>query len=182
MKKIVLGLIVLVVAASCQDQQKIAFVDNTKVVSEFNKKKVFEEKFQTKIEVFNKKADSLEKMIQSEAQSFQTRAATMKQSEAEEEYNALVQKKQLQDYQLGAEEKSLQEEGQTKIDTLVKEVKAFIKDYGKSKGYTYILGANEAGSVLYGAEGNDITDEIVTALNKESKTDVTKKEAAKTEE
>ena len=159
---------VLVAFVACQEQQKIAFVDNTKVVNEFNDKKDFEAKFQIKIEAFNKKADSMQKGIQAEAQMFQTRAAKMVQTKAEEEYNALLQKKQMQDYQLNAEEKALQAEGQQQIDTLVKQVKSFIKDYGKTNGYTFILGANEAGSVLYGAEATDITETVLEALNKES--------------
>jgi len=169
MKNIIIALVVLVTFSSCQQQQKIAFVDNTKVVNEFNKKVDFEAKFKTKIEAFNKKADSLQQLIQMEAQLFQTRAAKMKQSKAEEEYNALLQKKQMQDYQLNTEEKALQAEGQKEIDTLVKQVKAFVKEYGKANGYTFILGANEAGSVLYGAEATDITKTVLEALNKDDK-------------
>jgi len=169
MRNIIIALVVLVTFSSCQKQQKIAFVDNTKVVNEFNKKVDFEAKFKTKIEAFNKKADSLQQLIQMEAQLFQTRAAKMKQSKAEEEYNALLQKKQMQDYQLNTEEKALQAEGQKEIDTLVKQVKAFVKEYGKANGYTFILGANEAGSVLYGAEATDITKTVLEALNKDDK-------------
>ena len=169
MKKIVVALVTLAIFTSCQKQDKIAFVDNAKVVKEFNKKKNFEAKFQTKIDAFNKKADSLDKAIQMEAQAFQTRAQKMNQSKAEQEYQALVQKKQMQDYQLGNEEKLLQAEGQKEIDTLVKQVKAFVKDYGKKNGYTFILGANEAGSVMYGAEDKDITDAVIKALNGDSK-------------
>ena len=169
MKKIVVALVTLAIFTSCQKQDKIAFVDNAKVVKEFNKKKDFEAKFQTKIDAFNKKADSLDKAIQMEAQAFQTRAQKMNQSKAEQEYQALVQKKQMQDYQLGNEEKLLKAEGQKEIDTLVKQVKAFVKDYGKKNGYTFILGANEAGSVMYGAEDKDITDAVIKALNGDSK-------------
>jgi outer membrane protein len=169
MKRVIIVLIVLVSFSACQEQQKIAFVDNTKVVNEFNKKIDFEAKFKTKIDVFNKKADSLNQAIQMEAQMFQTRAAKMKQSKAEEEYNVLLQKKQMQDYQLSNEEKILQLEGQKEIDTLVKQVKAFVKDYGKANGYTFILGANEAGSVLYGAESTDLTETILDALNEDVK-------------
>jgi outer membrane protein len=169
MKKIVVALVTLAIFTSCQKQDKIAFVDNAKVVKEFNKKKNFEAKFQTKIDAFNKKADSLDKAIQMEAQAFQTRAQKMNQSKAEQEYQALVQKKQMQDYQLGNEEKLLQAEGQKEIDTLVKQVKAFVKDYGKKNGYTFILGANEAGSVMYGSEDKDITDAVIKALNGDSK-------------
>ncbi|MBR9913560.1 MAG: OmpH family outer membrane protein [Algicola sp.] len=171
MKKIVGVLSFILVLTSCQEQQKIAFVDNSKVVNEFQKKVDFEKKFQTKVDKFNKKADSLDKAIQMEAQLFQTKAAKMSQKNAEAEYQTLVQKKQMQDYQLKSEEQSLQAEGQKQIDTLIKEVKAFVKDYGKKNGYTYILGANDAGSVMYGAESSDITDLIIEALNAESKKD-----------
>jgi outer membrane protein len=177
MKNIIIALVMLVTFSSCQEQQKIAYVDNTKVVNEFNKKVAFEAKFKTKIEAFNKKADSLQKAIQMEAQLFQARAAKMTQKKQEEEYQGLLQKKQMQDYQIGNEEKALQAEGQKQIDTLVKQVKAFIKDYGKTNGYTFILGANEAGSVLYGAEATDITETVLAALNKQDK-----KEEPKTEE
>lgn len=169
MKRVIIVLIVLASFTACQQQQKIAFVDNTKVVNEFNDKKDFETKFKVKIDAFNKKADSLQQALQLEAQMFQARATKMVQTEAEEEYNGLLQKKQMQDYQLNAEEKALQAEGQKQIDTLVKQVKTFIKDYGKSNGYTFILGANEAGSVLYGAETSDITDAVLEALNKDPK-------------
>jgi len=165
MKKLIAVCIIALTFSSCQEQQKIAFVDNNKVVNDYQKKKDFEEKFKIKIDNFNKKADSMQQAIQVEAQLFQSRASKMSQSKAEEEYNALVQKKQMQDYQLGNEEKVLQAEGQKEIDTLVKQVKAFIKDYGKQKGYTFILGSNEAGSVLYGADAHDITEEVLKALN-----------------
>ena len=35
----------------------------------------------------------------------------------------------------------------------------------KSNNYNYILGSNEAGSVLYGEESSDLTQEILKALN-----------------
>lgn len=159
----------LLVLASCQEQQKIAYIDNAKVVNEYQKKIDFESEFQVKVTAFNKKADSLEKAIQIEAQLFQAKAAKMSQKNAETEYQALLQKKQMQDYQLKAEEQTLQGEGQKKIDTLIKEVKAFVKDYGQKNGYTYILGANDAGSVMYGTDSNDITQVIIDALNADVK-------------
>lgn len=169
MKKLFGVLIVVLVLTSCQEQQKIAYIDNAKVVNEYQKKVDFEKIFQVKVTAFNKKADSLDKAIQMEAQLFQAKAAKMSQKNAETEYQALLQKKQMQDYQLQTEEQSLQGEGQTQIDTLIKEVKAFVKDYGKKNGYTYILGANDAGSVMYGEETNDITQTVIDALNADTK-------------
>ncbi|WCO01665.1 OmpH family outer membrane protein [Psychroserpens ponticola] len=165
MKKIIGVLSLVLILASCQEQQKIAFIDNAKVVNEYQKKVDFEKVFQVKVTAFNKKADSLGQAIQIEAQLFQTKAAKMSQKNAETEYQALLQKKQIQDYQLQGEEQKLQAEGQKQIDTLIKEVKAFVKDYGKNNGYTYILGANDAGSVMYGTDANDITLTVIDALN-----------------
>ncbi|MFK7781579.1 OmpH family outer membrane protein [Psychroserpens sp.] len=171
MKKLLVALSLVLTLGSCQEQQKIAYIDNAKVVNEFEKKVNFEKKFQVKVDAFNKKADSLDKAIQIEAQLFQAKAQKMSQKNAETEYQALLQKKQMQDYQLKAEEQSIQGEGQKQIDTLIKEVKAFVKDYGKKNGYTYILGANDAGSVMYGTEANDITQTIVDALNADFKSE-----------
>ena len=38
MKKIILSLAVLVFAASCQEQEKIAFIDNGKVINDYQMK------------------------------------------------------------------------------------------------------------------------------------------------
>ncbi|MBO3115246.1 OmpH family outer membrane protein [Winogradskyella sp. DF17] len=171
MNRLIFALSIFLMVSSCQQQEKIAFIDNGKVVNEYYKKKNFELKFQAKIDGFNKKADSLQQAIQVEAQLWQSRATKMNQSKAEEEYQALVQKKQMQDFQLSNEEKELQKEGQQNLDTIVKEVKAFVKDYGKSNGYTFIFGANEAGSVMYGAEANDITEAVLEQLNGKAETE-----------
>ncbi|NNK11251.1 MAG: OmpH family outer membrane protein, partial [Flavobacteriaceae bacterium] len=46
-------------------------------------------------------------------------------------------------------------------------VKREITAFGKANGYTYILGGGEGGSVLFGAESKDLTDEILKVLNEE---------------
>ena len=63
------------------------------------------------------------------------------------------------------EEQAIQEESRTKMDTLLKKVKSFIKNYGKQHDYDFILGANDGGSVHYGKADKDITADIVKALN-----------------
>ena len=50
-----------------------------------------------------------------------------------------------------------------------KEVKEEIKAYGKTNGYTYILGGGDGGSVLFGDETKDLTEEILTILNNKYK-------------
>jgi len=53
--------------------------------------------------------------------------------------------------------------------TVVTVSNTIFKEYGKQKGYTFILGANDGGSVLYGADNKDITKEVTEYLNNQYK-------------
>src|SRR5690606_31313172 len=148
----------------CQ-QEKIAFVDNVKLMDTYKEKLDIEAKFKTKSEAFSKKRDSISQAFQMEAQEFQSRAQKLAQAKAQEEYGQLQQRSQFIGQQLQQEEQQLQMQGQIEMDSLVSKIKREIKTYGKAKGYAYILSGGDGGSVLYGTETNNITDEIVKILN-----------------
>lgn len=155
---------VVLLIMSCQ-QEKIGFVDNVKLMQDYQKKKDIEAKYTTKLEAFGQKKDSITQAFQQEAQAFQVKAQSMSQQKAQEEYGMFQQKGQLIGQQLQQEEQLLQMEGQTDMDSLVTKVKEEIKAYGKANSYSYILGGGDGGSVLYGKEANDLTDEITKILN-----------------
>lgn len=155
---------VVLLIMSCQ-QEKIGFVDNVKLMQDYQEKKDIEAKYTTKLEAFGQKKDSITQAFQQEAQAFQVKAQSMSQQKAQEEYGMFQQKGQLIGQQLQQEEQLLQMEGQTDMDSLVTKVKEEIKAYGKANSYAYILGGGDGGSVLYGKEANDLTDEIAKILN-----------------
>jgi len=163
MKKLVLGL-VFMGTISCQ-QEKIAFVDNVKLMNTYQEKVDIEAKFKTKTEAFGKKRDSISQAFQMEAQAFQAKAQKMAQAKAQEEYGQLQQRSQFIGQQLQQEEQQLQMQGQTEMDSLVSKVKKEIKAYGESNGYSFILTGGDGGSVLYGKEAHNVTDAIVKILN-----------------
>jgi outer membrane protein len=163
MKNLVLAFVVLMMV-SCQ-QEKIGFVDNVKLMNDYQEKIDVEAKFKTKLEALGKKKDSISRSFQVEAQAFQLKAQKMSQTKAQEEYTLIQQKGQLIGQQLQQEEQQLQFAGQTEMDSLVSKVKKEIKSFGKSKGYTYILGGGDGGSVLYGTDANDLTSQITKILN-----------------
>ena len=167
MKKIVL-VIFLVVAVACE-QNKIAFVDNVKLMDGYQEKIDIEARYKVKAEALNKKRDSISQAFQIEAQAFQTKAQSMAQDKAQEEYGLLQQRGQFIGQQLQQEELQLHSEGQTEMDSLISKVKSEITSYGKSNGYTYILSGGEGGSVLYGTDAKDITQEILKILNEKYK-------------
>lgn len=171
MRKGFIALLTLVMLSSCQEQTKIGFVDNSKLINDFQKKKDIEATFQVEIDAFNKKVDSIGQSFQAQAAEMQEKDPKMVQKGSQEKYQALAQQYQRFQQQFQMEEQQIQKKSQSQIDTLIKEVKTFVKEYGEKNGYSYILGSNEAGSVMYGDESQDLTKEILEALNGEGKKD-----------
>ena len=169
MKKSLLALMVLVMLSSCQEQAKIGYVDNSKLINEYQKKKDIESQFEIEIAAFNKRMDSIGQSFQTRAAQLQAKDPKMAQKSTQDEYQALTQQYQSFQQQSQMEEQQIQQRGQTQIDTLIKTVRSFVKDYGEKNGYAFILGSNEAGSVMYGKESQDVTKEILEALNADKK-------------
>jgi len=170
MKKLLGVLSLVLVLASCQEQQKIGYINNGVVINDYLEKKDLEEKYKVKETAFLKKYDSLEQAFNIEAQKFQIEAQSMSQNKAQEKYQQLGQKKQIQDQQKQFEANQLTQAFQTEIDSVIVKVKSFVNDYGKNNGYTYILGTSDtAASVLYGKEENDLSQIILDALNADYK-------------
>lgn len=164
------GLIaILVFLVACQEQQKIGFIDNGKVINAYQEKIDIEEKYKLKDEDFKKRADSIGNAFQLEAKDFQLNGAKLSQKEQQEQYQALGQKQQLLQQQLQREQQNLTQQFNVEIDSAITHMKRFVADYGKKNGYSFILGQNEAGSVMYGVDANDITEVIIEELNKSYK-------------
>ena len=167
MKKILIAGVALLSLTACQD--KIAFVDNAKLLDNYQEKKDIEAKLKGQISAYERKRDSISMAFQTEARAFDAQAKTLPQNVAQKKYNELMQKSQILQQHLQQEEQKIQMESQTQMDSLLSKVKKNIKEYGKQKGYTFILGANDGGSVLYGTEKKDITKEVTEYLNNQYK-------------
>ena len=90
----------------------------------------------------------------------------MSQKKAQEAYEALGQKQQLLQQQIQFEQQQITQAFQAEIDSVIIKVKDYVKEYGKTNGYTYILGTSDASaSVMYGTDENDLTQTILDALN-----------------
>jgi outer membrane protein len=169
MKNIFFVAVIAISLFSCQNQ-KIGFVDNGTIINDYQEKKDVEADFQVKEESFRKRADSISQAFQAEAQKTQAEAQKLAQNnnrtKAEELMGGLQQKQQMLQQQMQYEQQQLTQEFQTKIDTLIVKVKDYVKDYGKTNGYTYILGTSDAAaSVMYGSDDNDLTQIVLEALN-----------------
>ncbi|MFD1062593.1 OmpH family outer membrane protein [Winogradskyella litorisediminis] len=176
MKSIFKLLIIAILFSSCQEQKKIGFVNNGDVLNEYQMKKDIEATYKVRNEVFQRRMDSIDKDFQVEVKAFQMAQARMSQKKAQEKYNELGQRNQMLTQQFQQDQAVLQQGFNKEMDSVIKTMNAFVKDYGKKNGYAFILGQNEAGSVIYGEEASDLTSEITEALNAEyNKDDVAEK-------
>lgn len=169
MKNILGVVLIALLIVACQEQQKIAYLDNGKVINSYQEKIDVEAKFKLKDETFKKRTDSIGKAFQLEVQDFQINGVKLSKKKQEEQSQALGQKQQFLQQQLQMEQQNLTNQFNVEIDSVLNHVKTFVEDYGKKNGYDFILGKNEAGSVMYGTEANDITQNIIDALNAEYK-------------
>jgi len=192
MKKSLLIVALAISIVSCNKaadvkEVKTAYVDTSKLLEEYTESKDIEAKYKAKSDEMGRELEAEVNRFKSEAANFQKNAQANGQAWAQQKGAELQKREQQLSYAQQAMIQQLQQESGAEMDTLVKSVKKFIKDYGKEKGYAYIYGTGEAVSILYAEEKYDITGELVKLLNdkykssgkSEEKTDV--KEEAKKE-
>ena len=165
MKNIVYVALAVLTFASCQQTEKIGFVDNSKLINGYQEKIDIEDKLNIKVVAFQKRTDSLRKVFQLDVNEAELKAKRMSKADIQKLSQELQQRDQILSQRVQFERQQIAQESQTQNDSLVKKVKDFVKDYGIKNGYSYILGSNEGGSVMYGKEESDLTQILLDLLN-----------------
>lgn len=197
MKKVLLMIAISISVIACDKKEtevkevKTAYVDTSELMKEYTESKDLEEKYKA---LSQEKGSQLEAEInrfKQDAANFQKQAQANGQEWAQKKGAELQKREQQLSYAQQALSQQLQQASGAEMDTLVKSVKKFIKDYGKKNGYAYIYGTGDVASVLYAEEKFDITKTIIKELNakyasrpnKEAKSEVKEEvsEEAKTE-
>lgn len=153
---------------------KTAYVDTSKLMIEYTEAKDIEAKYKIKSEEMGRELEAEIAKFKAEAGSFQKNAQMNGQAWAQQKGAELQKREQQLQYAQQSIAQQLQQESGVEIDSVVSNVKKFIKTYGKEKGYAYIYGTGDAASVLYAEDKYDITKEIIKLLNdkyKSSKTE-----------
>ena len=144
---------------------KTAFVDTSKLMSEYTEAKDIEAKYKAKSQEMGKELEAEIARFKTEASSFQKNAQINGQAWAQQKGAELQKREQQLQYAEQAMSQQLQQESGVEMDSVVSNVKKFIKSYGKEKGYAYIYGTGEAATILYAEDKYDITKDIIKLLN-----------------
>lgn len=152
MKKLLIVVVALVALTSC-NQSKIGYVDVSKLMKEYDAVKDLEKEMTKKSDDFQAKYQQIAGEMDA-----QIKAGKMSQKEAQEKGQQLQMAYQQEGQQL-------QKESQDRSDEIIDDVKAFVKDYAKKNKYSFILGSNESGNVLYGEDKADLTETLIDVIN-----------------
>ena len=171
MKKLVLILGVALNFLACNKTEtnpkefKTAYIDTGVLIEKYEKFKDEDDKFKVKSEELGRPLEAKVRAFQVEAQSFQQNAQAKGPQWAQQKGAELTRREQELGIEQNALIQQLQKEGAVLKDTLISEVKKFIKDYGKRKGYDYVYGTGDAATILYAKDSYDITNEVLKELN-----------------
>ena len=187
MKKIILLFKFVIALTSCNKTSEIkefktAYIDTSKLMEESTEAKDIEAKYKDKSKVMGNQLEVDVARFKAEAASFKDNAQKNGQAWAQQKGSELQETEQRLNYAQQAMLQQLQQESGTEMDSLVKNYRKVIKDYGKEKGYDYLYGSGDTSpSILYAKDIYDISKEIIKMINDKYKT-VEKKEVTPKEE
>lgn len=169
-KKVLLIIAISISVVACNKtaevkEVKTAYIDTSELMKEYTEAKDLEAKYKAQSEEKGRQLEAEISRFKQDAANFQAQAQANGQEWAQKRGAELQKREQQLGYAQQALAQQLQQASGAEMDTLVKGVKKFIKDYGKEKGYAYIYGTGDAASILYAEDKYDITKEIIKALN-----------------
>ena len=110
---------------------------------------------------------TLRSEFQQAVKAFEEGQAKMTKAERQQRRSALIsQEQQLMQYSKTIEDKIAQTDKDI-MQGVLNQINSFTATYAIENGYDLILGTTESGTVLYGKEALDITDQLLVALNNE---------------
>ena len=188
MKKSLLILAMAIAIISCNkaegptENAKTAYVDTAKLIEDYQGAKDIESKYKVKSQEMGRELEGKAQQWKLDAASFQKEAQAKGPQWAQLKGQELQKREQEIAYMQQGMMQQLQQESGAEMDTLVKQIKLHIKDYGKKNGYEYIYGTGDAATVLYAKDKYDITATILKEINEKYKGSAKKEEPAKADE
>jgi outer membrane protein len=167
---IIITLAFVGVITSCQNNETY-YVETHILLEQYEGMKKAQLKIEAKNQEYRAGVDSLINLFQEDLKSYEKDRKKMSTKERELKEELLhVRQKQVASYQQAMKKKAMEEE-QTIKQTHINRINDFLKNYGKEKGYQYILGANGSGNVVYAKDELNITQEVLDGLNLQYKTE-----------
>lgn len=163
---LVCGLAGLYVLYFMNRPPKLAFVESAKVLDGYKEMQQARSQYRKQTETWQANLDTLKLTVQQEIDAYNHVRATLTPEQRHKRENQLAERqKQYFGYKQAISQKAAEEETRATAE-VVRKADVLMKQYGKENGYDLVLAATDAGTVVYGREGRDITAEVIRSLNK----------------
>lgn len=164
-----LALIALIASVAAffvaQSKSDLVYVDINKLVEGYDRTAKEREAFNKKTATLKANVDSLMVNWQNELKDYEKERSSMTRKELELKQELLQNKQQqINNYQQ-AIQKQIQEEDQKMTQTVINDINAYVKEYGKENRYPIIFGAGGNGNIMYAEDASDLTETILEELN-----------------
>jgi len=165
MKSFTLLFLVILLITSCS-QNKTAFIDVGVLMKEYEGLKALDNEIKEEQDKLRMEIKSLIEPYQVKVDTYYKNVAKMSAKTRSETESALQKEQkaidQLQDKYMEQLEKMRIE----RLEAINNEIAEYVKGFAKSRGIQLVLGSTGTETVIYGEDKLDITQEVLTGLNK----------------
>lgn len=186
MKKFVAVLAIALSLAACNSNSasdsaaiKTAYIDTDKLMKDYTGTKDIEAKYRAKGEEMGRELEAEKVRFERDVKDFENKARAYGEIWANQ--NAAPLQRRQQQIGMAQEQllRQLQQESTVEMDSLVSNVRKWIKDYGTDNGYDYIFASGDVVSIAFAKEQYDVTADVLKLINDNYKAKAV--EPAKTE-
>ena len=149
----------ILAASSAHAAEKLAYVDLSKIFSEYKKTQEYDETLSGKEEAYTKTRDAKV----DEIKKFQDKLSLLSEDERDKKSKELEGKiRTLREFDT-KKQRELRQEQDTKMKEILKDIEDTVKKYAEQNGITMVLNDRV---LIYQTKSLDITDKIISLLNK----------------
>ena len=145
---------------------KIAFIRSARVLEKYHGMKEAQRLYNQKLQEWQRNADTLQARYQKQLATIQKKAAKWSEGEKRSHEFALQQMQaKMGQYQQEIERLSA-EENDKLIQGALNQLNSVVQEYAKARDFDLVLGVTLSGNIMYGDDYIDITEEVISHLNK----------------
>lgn len=146
-------------------QPRIAYVRNLEIVYGYNGMKQAHTEFTSQTSQWQSNIDTLRIRYQKSLSDYQQNMTRYSAKEKEEQKQLLLRMEADMKKYAGAVSEEAKDREAKLTEAVLTQINSFIETYAKEKGYDIVLGTEGNGTIVYGKQAYDITDEVLKELN-----------------
>lgn len=151
--------------AACGRPTRLAFINAPKVVEAYSGTAKAQEAIKQRTAAWKANVDTLSQELEEAMKKYERERAGLSEKERALSEELLASKRsEFYRYQQNSDQR-MREESERISTELVQQINKLTQAYAKKQGYLFVFGASGNGSLVYGDEEVDITDEVIKAIN-----------------